>query len=239
MIFKQDNRNEKAYGLYGARRSDGSIHVGGDIDTTGNPTGMSTVDGYVEFAGSVGTSPTNQWGNHVRIFEGQYNSRRVVGKTKRHTFAHNKQNLVKAGQAVKKGQDIFILGKTGNAAYDSQAEHVHYQVDLWTAKGWVPQNPYPYAGIPNKVGTWNDTNNGGGQTQEDEDMFMGIFQRAEGAASSKLMWEGSALGYMKDGQLVQFTRRMKREVTQENLSPLRDEMAKEMSGGEILMITPN
>lgn len=236
MIFKQDNRNEVAYGLYGARRVGGAVHVGGDIDTKGDPTGMATVAGYVEFSGCDPSHPNSEWGHHVRIYEGQQDARRIVGSTRRHTFAHNKQNLVKAGKQVQKGQDIFIMGKTGNAAYDVQAEHVHYQVDLWTAKGWVPQNPYPYAGIPNRVGSWPNKESGG--TQEDKGMYMGIYQRSEGLAASRQMWQGAALGYMKDGKLVAFTRRLKREVTETTLSPLRDELAKEMQGGEILMITP-
>ena len=39
-------------------------------------------------------------------------------------YAHNKKNLVRVGQKVKKGDTIAYVGSTGNA----QTAHLHYSV---------------------------------------------------------------------------------------------------------------
>lgn len=156
-IFPSDNRVQVAYGTYGYRRSNGSVHAGIDIDTLGEPTIRSTVNGVVEFAGMVPQNSgglTWQWGYHLRILENQ-TAPAVQNGSVRHTFAHCKAGslLVKAGQTVQAGQPLATMGKTGNAQTSAQAEHVHYQVDRRQSGKWVPQNPTPWCGVPNAVGT--------------------------------------------------------------------------------------
>lgn len=159
MLFAEVNRVEVQYGVYGA--ASGRDHRGIDVDTLAgmDQTVYSTVQGYVEFAGSIlkGNDLTWEWGDHVRIFEGQTNATRKKG-TRRHTFAHCKEGmLVKAEQTVSVGQALGTMGKSGNAASDRQAEHVHYQVDEWNGSKWEPMDPTPFCGIQNIVGQWTNT----------------------------------------------------------------------------------
>ncbi len=51
-------------------------------------------------------------------------------------YAHNSRLLVSGGEAVKKGQQIALVGSTGFAT----GPHVHYQLELWGK----PVDPTPY-----------------------------------------------------------------------------------------------
>jgi len=60
-------------------------------------------------------------------------------------YAHLDQQLVRAGQRVRKGQVIGTIGNTGNARYTPA--HLHYGIS--GSKGWV--NPLPYVKHSPKV----------------------------------------------------------------------------------------
>ena len=149
MIFTNDNRIEVAYGVFGP--ASGRNHKGQDIDTTAADRDVhSTVAGRVKWArcvakGAAGWGNTWEWGWFVWIDAPDGTS---------HIFAHMQANSlrVKEGQNVAAGQVLGVMGKTGNAAGDKQAEHVHYEV----RKNGVAVDPTPWSKVPNKVGTvWN------------------------------------------------------------------------------------
>ncbi len=94
----------------------------------------------VDFAGPVGTPIPSQTsgrvvasaygperGNYVHIRSGLYD----------YKYYHFLRNLVSAGQDVKRGQTIGLLGNTGL----STGPHVHFQVE----RGGVPINPLGFA----------------------------------------------------------------------------------------------
>lgn len=165
MIFAQDNRVEVAYGLYGP--ASGRDHRGIDIDTLGDGTIHSTVDGRVKYArcvarGAHGWGSTWEWGNFVWV---------VAADGSDHIFAHCRDGSLRVaeGQRVCAGQPLGLMGKTGNAAGDRQAEHVHYEV----RRGGRAVDPTPWCGIPNRVGT--TMNPRAGEKEEDEAMYVRLY----------------------------------------------------------------
>ena len=230
MMFAGDNRLEVQYGAYG--KDSGRKHGGLDVDTTGDPTIHSTVSGRVKYArvvakGAPGWGNTWEWGYFVWV---------VDDKGFSHIFAHCKANslLVKEGQRVSAGQAIATMGKTGNAAYDRQAEHVHYEVR--NAAG-VAVDPCAWCGMLNRVGYAMNPKNTKPNNMED-DMKAGIYTPSGKAVSSQLLKEGAFALMQPDGKLKLYSRRISREVTDATLSSayetLRD---KEMQPGEILAVT--
>ena len=86
------------------------FHLGIDIKSNaGNPI-KATADGVVSFSGWSGNN-----GNLIVVEHGMGFST---------YYAHNKNNLAKVGQKVKKGETIGYVGSTGNA----QTAHLHYSV---------------------------------------------------------------------------------------------------------------
>ncbi|AFJ02029.1 peptidase, M23/M37 family protein [Methylophaga frappieri] len=84
---------------------------------------LSAADGIVAWAGMRGG-----YGGMVEIDHGN-------GYVTR--YAHNKTLKVKAGNRVKKGEVIALMGSTGR----STGPHVHYEI----LKDGKPVNPYNYA----------------------------------------------------------------------------------------------
>lgn len=98
------------------------FHSGVDISaSTGTPI-RATADGVVSFSGWSGGS-----GNLVVIEHG-------LGYST--FYAHNRTNLVKVGQQVKRGDIIAHSGATGHAT----GPHLHYEI--W--KDGKPVNPMPF-----------------------------------------------------------------------------------------------
>jgi len=86
------------------------FHLGIDIKSQAGSPIKATADGVVSFSGWSGNN-----GNLVVVEHGMGFST---------YYAHNKKNLVKVGQRVKKGETIGHVGATGNA----QTAHLHYSV---------------------------------------------------------------------------------------------------------------
>lgn len=155
MIFNGENCIKAAYGVYDAVRP-GGRHKGLDISTPTqqDATIHAAAAGVVEFAGAVPrqAGKTWEWGWHVRIICTQN------GQNYRHVYAHCAEDslLVKQGQSVTKGQALARMGQSGNALYDQQGPHVHYQVDTWRNNMWEAVNPCAWAEIPNKAGVYNE-----------------------------------------------------------------------------------
>lgn len=98
------------------------FHSGVDIAASSGTPVRATADGVVSFSGWSGGS-----GNLVVIEHG-------LGYST--FYAHNKTNLVKVGQQVKRGDVIAYSGSTGNAT----GPHSHYEI--W--KDDRPVNPVPF-----------------------------------------------------------------------------------------------
>lgn len=168
MIFTDDNRVQAPYGVFGYRRSGGSVHAGIDVDTTGEATVHSTVAGRVKYArsvakGAAGWGRTWEWGSFVWV---------VAPDGSDHIFAHCKAGSLRVseGAPVREGQALATMGSTGNAAFDPQGEHVHYEV----RQGGKAVDPTPWCGIPNRVGS---TKAPAGPThKEDDDMNVRIYK---------------------------------------------------------------
>jgi murein DD-endopeptidase MepM/ murein hydrolase activator NlpD len=103
---------------YGGRR----LHTGVDITLPLGTPLHATADGMVSFADRSGAS-----GNIVVVEHGHGLSS---------VYAHNSKNVVKPGQAVKRGEVIAYSGSTGV----STGPHVHYEV--W--RNGQSVNPAPF-----------------------------------------------------------------------------------------------
>lgn len=98
------------------------FHSGLDISSSTGDVVRATADGVVSFSGWNGGS-----GNLVVLEHGHGFST---------FYAHNKMNVVKVGQKVKRGEVIAHVGSTGS----STGPHVHYEI--W--KEGKPVNPEDY-----------------------------------------------------------------------------------------------
>lgn len=98
------------------------FHSGIDITASAGSPVKATADGIVSFSGWNGGS-----GNLVVLEHGFGYST---------FYAHNKMNLVKVGQKVRRGDVIGYIGSTGSAT----GPHVHYEI--W--KDGNPVNPKNY-----------------------------------------------------------------------------------------------
>lgn len=86
------------------------FHLGIDIKSNAGDPIKATADGVVSFSSWSGNN-----GNLIVVEHGMGFST---------YYAHNKKNLAKVGQRVKKGETIGYVGSTGNA----QTAHLHYSV---------------------------------------------------------------------------------------------------------------
>ncbi len=87
-----------------------SFHTGLDIRAPMATPVRATADGIVSFSGWSGGN------GHIVVIE--------HGHGFSTAYAHNKENFVKVGQTVKKGQQIAASGSTGM----STGPHLHYEV---------------------------------------------------------------------------------------------------------------
>lgn len=107
-------KNARVTSHYGYRKDPftgkAEFHSGMDFDADPGTKVSTVAAGVVNWAGRHA-----EYGNMVEINHG-------AGLVTR--YAHNKSNLVKAGDVVKKGQLIALAGSTGR----STAPHVHFEV---------------------------------------------------------------------------------------------------------------
>lgn len=107
-------KNARVTSHYGYRKDPftgrAEFHSGMDFDADTGTKVTTVAAGVVNWAGRHA-----EYGNMVEINHGS-------GLVTR--YAHNKSNLVKAGDVVKKGQLIALAGSTGR----STAPHVHFEV---------------------------------------------------------------------------------------------------------------
>src|SRR5215472_12743073 len=110
-------------GNFGARRGtpeNRRPHRGEDISGALGANIHAATDGIVTFSG-VNGSETAGYGNMVVIDNGNGTITR---------YAHNRDNLVRVGDEVRRGDVIATLGQTGNASeLDPSEAHVHFEVE--------------------------------------------------------------------------------------------------------------
>ncbi|MEG2394968.1 MAG: M23 family metallopeptidase [Ruthenibacterium sp.] len=148
MIFQGRNRVRYPYACFGWTRGGGKIWHGGiDIEGIDDKIIRAATNGKVLFAGII-TNRSNltwEWGWYVKIATGD-------GRYWDY-YCHCRQLLVKAGQSVKAGDAIAIMGNSGNARYASPPyEHVHFE--RRRAGTTVGIDPGAAAGIANAVGIY-------------------------------------------------------------------------------------
>lgn len=161
MLFAGRNRVRYDYARFGYTRGGGKTWHGGlDIEALDNTTiRMPYYDGKL-ISGTVTrarivtdkTNPTWEWGYYVCV---QLDTNQTPDIVNYLYFCHCSKLLVQAGQKVRSGDALAVMGNTGNAALASPPyAHVHFEVRaIATGKGLDPTH---YAGIPNAVGTYGD-----------------------------------------------------------------------------------
>jgi murein DD-endopeptidase MepM/ murein hydrolase activator NlpD len=118
-----------AAGRFGAART-GHTHQGQDVMAACGQTEVASRGGTVQYAGYEGNA-----GNYV-VIDGK-------GTGLDFMYAHLAEpSPLKAGDPVRTGQPIGIVGETG----DATACHLHFEI--WTAPGWYeggrPVDPLPH-----------------------------------------------------------------------------------------------
>ena len=159
MLFSGRNRVRYDYARFGYTRGGGKTWHGGlDIEALDDTTiRMPYYDGKL-ISGTVTrarivtnkTNPTWEWGYYVCV---QLDTNQTPDTVNYLYFCHCSKLLVHAGQKVRSGDALAVMGNTGNAALASPPyAHVHFEVRA-TATG-MGLDPTHYAGIPNAVGTY-------------------------------------------------------------------------------------
>lgn len=104
-------------------------------DEKGRPFHAVAVEDGVVLVAHLGWKPgdTGKGGNYVVLY---LPSRRKVAY-----YAHLESIAVKAGDRVKRGDTLGVIGRTGWNAYPKRSPtHLHFA--LWDAKAFSPDNPY-------------------------------------------------------------------------------------------------
>lgn len=149
------------YARFGYTRGGGKTWHGGidlealDDETIYMPTYKGkSISGTVTRARIVTdkSNATWEWGYYVCV---QLDANQTPDTVNYLYFCHCAKLLVKAGQKVKSGDALAVMGNTGNAALaDPPYKHCHFEVrSTATGKGL---DPTAYAGCPNEAGIYGD-----------------------------------------------------------------------------------
>lgn len=164
-IFKGRVQIPYAYGRFGWTRGGGSVWHGG-IDLVGadDPTilmpyytaadgSQKPIRGTVVTARMVDRSTGNltwEWGWYVCV---KLDANQTPDAVNYLYFCHCEKLLVRVGQTVISGQELAIMGNSGNAALnDPPYKHCHLEARA-TATG-TGVDPTAYSGTDNAVGTY-------------------------------------------------------------------------------------
>lgn len=184
-IFEGRTRVRYGYSCYGKTRGNGTIwHYGSDEEGLDSnvilmPPYYNSDGTKKSISGTVVTARivtdhsnlTWEWGYYICI---KLDVNQTPDAVNYLYFCHCKQLLVKVGDKVKTGDQLAIMGNSGNAALaDPPFEHCHFEVrETSTGKGLDPSH---YTGHANTVGTYG--------TEPDETQETGI--KAKGIDVSK------------------------------------------------------
>lgn len=149
-------------GTFGCVRSDGwQIHEGLDIrclqrDKHGEPIDpvMATADGTVAY---INTRPSlSNYGNYI-ILRHQIEGMEIFS-----LYAHLQsiREGLKAGQSVKAGETIAIMGRTANTheGISKERAHVHFELNLMVNDRFADWHKKTVPGQRNDHGNWNGQN---------------------------------------------------------------------------------
>ena len=162
MIFAGRSRVRYPYSRYGYTRGNGKIWHGG-LDVEGLDSKVILMPDYKgkALSGRVvrarivtdHSNPTWEWGYYLCV---QLDGAQTPDKINFLYFCHCESLRVQAGDRVKTGDVLGIMGNTGNAALASPPfAHCHLEARATaTGKGL---DPTAYAGVPNAVGTYGAT----------------------------------------------------------------------------------
>lgn len=200
-----------AYGCYGYTRAGGKTWHGG-IDLVGadDPTILmpyfyyangdpKEISGTVVTARKVDRSTGNQtweWGWYVCV---KLDAAQTPDAVNYLYFCHCACLLVKAGQKVKSGDALAIMGNTGNAVYNVPPyKHCHLEARATsTGRGL---DPTAYAGVPNAAGTY-------GSAEEEHPGLQLLTVGPVDNAGAMILWGiANKLGLGYDAQYTDDTR---------------------------------
>jgi len=147
-------------GSFGCVRSDGwQMHEGLDIlhlhtDRAGEPTDpvMATADGTVMYVNNKAS--LSNYGRYIVI-------RHVIEGIEIYSlYAHLSMASVTAGQTVRAGQVIAIMGRTSNTSerIDKNRAHVHFELNVLVNDNYAAWFKRNSAGERNDHGEWNGQN---------------------------------------------------------------------------------
>jgi murein DD-endopeptidase MepM/ murein hydrolase activator NlpD len=102
-----------------------ALHSGIDLGAPFGTPVLAAKSGRVEFAGWGGG-----YGNLVELDHGSTGTR----------YAHLEAIYVSQGQSIAQGQQLGIVGSTGN----STGPHLHFEIMVSSGDGWVALDPAPY-----------------------------------------------------------------------------------------------
>lgn len=163
-IFQGRVRVPYAYGCYGYTRGGGKTWHGGiDLvgvdDTTIRMPFYTGADGVPKaITGTVTTARivtdhanrTWEWGYYVCV---RLDDAQTPDAVNYLYFCHCARLLVKAGQRVKSGDALAVMGNTGNAALnDPPYAHCHLEVRATATGGGL--DPTAYSGTANRAGSY-------------------------------------------------------------------------------------
>lgn len=119
---------------FGYRSFDNEMHWGVDIVKKGNVPIVSAADGVV-----IRAYQSSSYGNVVYI------THNIDGKTFTSVYAHMKSFQVSSGQTVSKGQQIGVMGNTGQ----SFGQHLHFELHAgqWNQSKSNAVNPAKYINL--------------------------------------------------------------------------------------------
>jgi peptidoglycan LD-endopeptidase LytH len=149
-------------GSFGCVRSDGNqIHEGLDIrclqrDKRGEPADpvMASADGTVAY---INSRPSlSNYGNYIVL------KHEIEGMEIYTLYAHLQtiREGLKAGQPVKAGETIAIMGRTSNTreTITKDRAHVHFEIDLFVNDRFSEWYKKTFPGEKNDHGIWNGQN---------------------------------------------------------------------------------
>ena len=151
MIFKGRNQIPYAYGCYGYTRGGGKTWHGGQDIVGLDDVRVRALRGGKVIRSRIVTDHSNltwEWGNYVTV-------RTASGE--QDIYAHLDSRAVVAGQTVKAGDMLGIMGSTGNAA--GGYKHTHYE--RRKADGKTAVDPSAVSGCANKAGTYGEAPSAG------------------------------------------------------------------------------
>lgn len=175
-IFQGRTRIPYAYGCFGYTRGGGKTWHGGiDLvgmdDTTIRMPFYTAADGSRKsISGTVVTARivtdhsnlTWEWGYYVCV---RLDDAQTPDAVNYLYFCHCARLLVKAGQKVRSGDALAVMGNTGNAALNDPP-YAHCHLEVRAAATGQGLDPTAYSGTENKAGSYGSADTTPAETRQ-------------------------------------------------------------------------